>query len=85
MCFCVVVYPPLPALWRSLILPPNIHRGEVDTYCTGSKPLLLIKAGDVQTNPGPTTTRKQVWIFNFCHRQIHGRKQISIMCNRIEH
>ena len=24
--------------------------------------LLPIKAGDVETNPGPTTTRKQVWI-----------------------
>ena len=25
-------------------------------------PLLLIKAGDVETNPGPTTTHKKVWI-----------------------
>ena len=36
--------------------------------------LLLIKAGDVEINPGPTTTRKQVWICDICHRQIHGRK-----------
>ena len=57
--------------------------------------LLLIKAGDVETNPGPTTTHKQVWICDICHKQvwicdichkqIHGRKQISMSCNRIEH
>ena len=47
--------------------------------------LILIKAGDVETNTGPTTTHKQVWICNICHRQIHSRKQISIGCNRIEH
>ena len=47
--------------------------------------MLLIKAGDVETNPGPTTTRKQVWFSNICHRQIQVRKQISIRCNRIEH
>ena len=47
--------------------------------------LLLIKAGDVETNPGPTTTHKKVWICDICHKQIHGRKQISIRSNRIEH
>ena len=47
--------------------------------------MLLIKAGDVETNPSPTTTRKQVWICNICHGQIQFRKQISIRCNRIEH
>ena len=46
---------------------------------------VLIKAGDVETNPGTTTTRKQVWICDICHRQIQVRKQISIRCNRIEH
>ena len=51
----------------------------------GSYILLLIKADNVETNPGPTTTGKQVWISDICHRQIHDRKQISIMCNRIEH
>ena len=50
----------------------------------GWLPMLLIKAGDVETNPGPTT-RKQVWICDICHRQIQVRKQISIRCNRIEH
>ena len=43
------------------------------------------KAGDVETNPGPTTSRKQVWICNICHRHIQVRKQISIRCNMIEH
>ena len=47
--------------------------------------ILLIKAGNVETNPGPTTTRKQVWICDICHRQIQVRTQISIRCNRIEH
>ena len=45
----------------------------------------IIKAGDVETNKGPTTTHKQVSICDICHKQIHGRKQISIRCNRIEH
>ena len=47
--------------------------------------LLLTKAGDVETNPGPTTLNKKVWICDICHKQIHARKQISIGCNRIEH
>ena len=47
--------------------------------------LLLTKAGDVETNPGPTTLNKKVWICYICHKQIHVRKQISIRCNRIEH
>ena len=47
--------------------------------------LLLVKAGDVETNPGPITTHKQVWICDICHKQIHDRKQISIRCNMIEH
>ena len=47
--------------------------------------LLLTKAGDVETNPGPTTFNKKVWICDICHKQIHVRKQISIRCNRIEH
>ena len=38
-----------------------------------------------ETNPGPTTTCKQVWICDICHRQIQVRKQISVRCNRIEH
>ena len=47
--------------------------------------LLLIKAGNVETNSGPTTLNKKVWICDICHKQIHVRKQISIRCNRIEH
>ena len=47
--------------------------------------LLLIKAGDVETNPGHTTTHKQVWLCNICRRQIYGRKPILIRCNRIKH
>ena len=47
--------------------------------------LPLIKAGDVETNPGPTNTPKQVWICDICPKQIHIRKQISIRCNMIDH
>ena len=35
---------------------------------TGWLTLLLIKAPDVETIPGPTTTRKQVRICAICHR-----------------
>ena len=46
----------------------------------GRMAMLLRKAGDVETNPGPTTTHK-VWICDICHRQV--RKQISIRCTGI--
>ena len=52
---------------------------------TGWLVLLLIKVGDVKTNPGPTNTRKEVSICDICHRQIQVRKTILIRCNRIEH
>ena len=42
-------------------------------------------SGGWRSNPGSTTTHKQVWICYICHEQIHGRKQISIRCNRVEH
>ena len=47
--------------------------------------LFLIKTGDVETNPGPTTSNKWVWMCDICYKQIHVRKQISIRCNRIKH
>ena len=40
--------------------------------------LLLTKAGDVKTNPGPTTSHKRVWICDICHKQVHVRKQIHL-------
>ena len=43
--------PDLPFFWASRPCGPP-----------GWLALLLIKAGDVETNPGPTTTQKQVWI-----------------------
>ena len=52
---------------------------------TGWLALLLTKAGDVETIPGPTTLNKKVWICDICQKQIHVRNQISIRCNRIEH
>ena len=45
---------------------------------------LLLKAGDVETNPGPKHTRTQVWICDICHREI-TRKQTSLRCNHSEH
>ena len=35
--------------------------------------LLLLKTDDVETNPGPTTSHKQVWIWEICYKQIHAR------------
>ena len=63
----------------------QINRFEACRPCgpAGWLALLLTKAGDVETNPGPTTLNKQVWICDICHKQIHVRKQISIRCNRI--
>ena len=46
--------------------------------------LFFIKSGDVETNPGPTTSHKRVWICDICHKEIHVRKQISISFNMIE-
>ena len=45
--------------------------------------LLLIKASDVETNSGLTSTHKQFWICYICHKQIYGRKQISVRCSNI--
>ena len=46
--------------------------------------LLLTKAVDVESNPGPTThTNKHtpvIWICDLCHKQIN-KKQTSIRCN----
>ena len=46
--------------------------------------LLLTKAGDVVSNPGPTThTNKHasgIWICDLCHKQIK-KQQTSIGCN----
>ena len=53
-------------------------------WTAGWLALFRIKAGDVETNPGPVTTHKQFWIFDICHKQIHCMKHISIRCNRIE-
>ena len=34
--------------------------------------LLLIKSGDVETNPGPTTSHKRIWICDIFYNQIHA-------------
>ena len=66
--------PDLPFFWASRPCGP-----------AGWLALLLTKTGDVETNPGPTTLHKRVWICDICYKQIHVRNQISIRCNRIEH
>ena len=48
---------------------------------TGWMALLLPKTGDIETNPGPTTQNKRVWIGDICSKKIHVRKQISISNN----
>ena len=56
--------------------PPSPSNGGLITVFWASRPcgpagwlaMLPIKAGDVETNPGPTTTHKLVWICDICHR-----------------
>ena len=74
--------PARPQQWRP-DLPFFGHASHADPF--GWLVLLLIIAGDVETNPGLTNTHKQIWICDICHKQIHARKHISINCNRIEH
>ena len=71
-----------PQQWR-----PDLQFFGASWPCrpTGWLALLLTKAGDVETNPSPTTLNKRVWICDTYYKQIHVRKQISIRCNRIEH
>ena len=64
----------LPFIWTSRPCGP-----------AGWLALLLTKAGDVETNPGPTTLNKRVWICDICYKQIHVMKQISIRYTRVEH
>ena len=70
-----------PQQWRADL--PFFGKSHRPCGPVGWLALFLIKSGDVETNTGPTTTHKQVWICDICHKQIHGRKQISIRCNRI--
>ena len=87
---CQSGYKQLCKLCRNLPFPALGARFTVFLANRSCRPsrwlaLLLIKAGDVKTNPGPTTTHKEVWICDICHKQIHWRKPISMRCNRIEH
>ena len=87
---CHSGYKMLCKLCRNLPPPTMGARFTVFWACRPSGPagwlaLLLIRAGDVETNPGPTTSHKRVWICDICYKQIHVRKQIPIMWNRIEH
>ena len=60
---CVESYPP-PQQWR-----PDLPFLGASRLCgpAGWLALLLIKAGDVEINPGQTNTYKQVWIYDICH------------------
>ena len=68
----IILTPPAPAMGARFYRP------------AGWLALLLLKAGDVETNPGPKHTRTQVWICDICHREIN-RKQTSLRCNHSEH
>ena len=50
-------------------LPTHGARFTVFGACipAGWPALLLTKAGDVETNPCPTTLNKKVWICDICH------------------
>ena len=49
---------PIYCFWATRPCEPN-----------GWLALLLIKAGDVETNPGPTRSHKRVWICDICYTQ----------------
>ena len=74
------------------LLDPS-NEGLISRFLGASRPcgpagwmaLVLTTVGDDETNPGPTTLNKRVWICDICYKQIYAMKQISIMCNRIEH
>ena len=74
----------------SPLLPPamgafsTVYWADRPNGPTGWLALLLLNAGDVETNPGPKHTRTQVWICDICHREIN-RKQTSLRCNHSEH
>ena len=55
---------------------PFLGGGSQPCGTAGWLALLLRKAGDVETNPGPTSSHRRVWIRKFCNKQIHVRKQI---------
>ena len=76
-CCANCVEPPRPQQWG-----PDLPFFSRPCGPAGWLALLLTKAGDVETNPGPTTQNKKVWICDICHKQIQVRKQISI---RFEH
>ena len=71
-------------LRKSCLHNPCPQRWGSDSVAPCSPALLLTKAGDVKSNPGPTThTNKHtpvIWICDLCHKQIN-KKQTSIRCN----
>ena len=84
---CHSGYKPLCKLCRNL--PPPVM-GIRYTVFLESRPcgpdgwlaLLFTKSGDVETSQSPTTTHKHFYICDICLKQMHGRKHISIRCNR---
>ena len=77
----IVLTPPVPRNVVSFL--PFLWAGRPGGPA-GWLALLRLKAGDVETNPGPKHTRTQAWICDICHREIN-RKQTSLRCNHSEH
>ena len=77
----IVLTPPAPAMGACFYRFFG-QAGQVDPLV--GLALLLLKAGDVETNPGLKHTHTQVWICDICHREII-RKQTSFRCNHSEH
>ena len=42
--------------------------------------LLLLRAGDIETNPGPTRQTTQTWTCDICNREL-TRRQYALLCN----
>ena len=59
--------------WMSLADEEVLEAPNDTAYTTqlirgGAVRVVWQTAGVVETNPGPTATRKQVWIYDICHR-----------------
>ena len=79
LCTLYRTFPP-PAMEAGFI----VFLGKPVMRPAGWLALLFTKADDVETNLGPTTSHKRVWMCDICYKRLHVRKQISKRCNRIE-
>ena len=71
-----------PQQWGSNL--PCLVKPAIRTRCMSGLRTRCMAGCREKSRPN-NNTHTQVWICDICHKQIHGRKPISIMCNMIEH